>query len=65
MTDVETSVIVCKICKQMKTRYQNGMFDIKSKRWVDEHGKLFNGKVCPECHKNKVKEQIKNKRHGL
>lgn len=58
----EISQIICKVCKQIKSRLQAGKFDEKNKKWVDEKGKLFNGKVCPDCHRDKMKEQVKAKR---
>lgn len=52
----EISVITCKVCKEQKTRYQDGMFDHKNKRWVGEDGTLFNGKCCNSCHRAKQAE---------
>lgn len=59
----EVSQIICKICKQIKARILAGKFDDeKNKKWVDSTGKLFNGKVCPDCHRDNVKKQVKEKR---
>lgn len=49
-------------CGNLKVRRQVGTFDGKNKRYIDEDGRLWNGRVCPVCHKNKVKVQVKEKR---
>lgn len=58
----ETSIIVCKECKQTKVRRLDGMFDTKNKRWTDEKGVVFNGHCCPDCHREKQKLNKKNKK---
>lgn len=59
----ETSIITCKVCKEQKTRYQDGMFDHKNKRWRDENGLMFNGRQCGECVK-KIQAEYQRKKHG-
>ncbi len=49
MSNEETSVVVCKVCNETKTRIQDGMFDHKNKRWRSEDGLLWNGRKCGEC----------------
>ena len=55
---------ICHICQQLKVRVQDGYFGTsKNKRYIDENGKLWNGrKCCPDCHKNKSKETMKTMR---
>lgn len=56
---------ICKICRQVKNRIQNGKYpNGKDKRWVDETGSQWNGAVCPSCQKLKVKQQTKHSRHN-
>ena len=45
---------LCKVCNESKNRIQFGTFgDSKNKRWVDETGKQWNGRVCPECQRKR------------
>lgn len=54
---------VCKICNQLKSRIQMGTFPNKScKRWIDESGKQWSGKVCPECQANRAKVNMRRLR---
>ena len=55
---------ICHICQQLKVRVQDGYFGTsKNKRYIDENGKLWNGrKCCPDCHKDKVKKGMKELR---
>lgn len=65
----ESSVIRCTYCSKtcirfMAGRYPNG----KDKKWVDDKGREFSGRTCPECHANRaalngrLKRLNKNKR---
>ena len=49
-------------CGKLRVRKHSGSFDGKNKRFVDDAGRLWNGRKCPDCHKNKVKVQVKEKR---
>lgn len=63
MDSIETRLILCKVCNIIKKAFLDSKYpDGKDKRWRDEQGKLFNGKLCPVCHSDKVKEHIKKKR---
>lgn len=52
---------VCHTCNELKIRTEDGYFGkSKNKRYVDENGKLWNGrKCCPDCHKKNAKENMK------
>lgn len=53
MSEVKTTQ--CKVCNEVKPRIQYGTFgDGKSKRWVDDTGKLWNGLVCPSCQRKRA-----------
>lgn len=57
------SVIVCKSCKKECRRYFAGRYpNGKDKRWIDEHGREFSGKVCPTCHSSKCAKRVAAKR---
>lgn len=53
----DSSVMVCKICKEIRTRYLDKTYPAGAKRWVDVNGKMFNGKVCPNCHNSHVRQR--------
>lgn len=52
--------MVCKICKKdlVKEPISRG----NHTRFVDENGKLWNGKVCPDCYKIYNRERMRIKR---
>lgn len=58
--------VICKICKEEKTRIRDGMFpNGKDPRFIDKNGIQWNGRECPDCHKSKNKVRIKNRRHKI
>lgn len=58
----EIDISKCSGCGKLEVRKHSGSFDGKNKRFVDLEGKLWNGRKCPVCHKNKVKTQTKERR---
>lgn len=59
----ETSIIVCKSCKQPFERIMAGKYpDGRNKKWVDAEGREFCGLTCPSCHSSRVAVRNKNKR---
>ena len=53
----------CKVCGETKTRIQFGTFNTKKdKRWVDGDGKMWNGRVCPQCQVKIAAENMKKLR---
>lgn len=65
MEDKDHSIIQCKICKLeckriFAGRYPNG----KDKKWVDESGREFSGKVCPKCHAERCAKRVALKRRN-
>jgi len=60
---VESEIKVCKRCHETKTRYMLGKFpDGRNKKWRSETGKLWNGNLCPDCHKAVCRERNKRLR---
>jgi hypothetical protein len=50
----------CKICNQVKPRLTLGLFpNGRAPKYADEHGKLWNGLVCPSCTVDRAKETMK------
>lgn len=58
----ESNVRKCKQCNELKSRSQDGKFDSINKRWRDETGGVWNGKICPSCHIKNQKENQRKKR---
>jgi type II secretory ATPase GspE/PulE/Tfp pilus assembly ATPase PilB-like protein len=53
----------CTKCQEIKNRIQNGKQpDGINKRWVDENGKSWNGRRCPECTISGMKVRMKELR---
>jgi hypothetical protein len=56
----ESNLRKCKDCGELKNRIQDGKFSSgRDKRWLDETGKQWNGSVCPNCQRNRVKLRVK------
>ncbi len=55
--------MVCKMCKEDKVKDPVIRKDVT--RFVDESGRLWNGKVCPDCYKAYNRERMKIKRKQL
>ena len=50
----------CKICNQIKPRLGLGLFpNGRAAKYTDEHGKLWNGLVCPACTVDRAKETMR------
>jgi len=43
-------------------RVQDGQFNLKDKRWMDEQGRLWNGNTCPSCNLERAKGVMKKAR---
>lgn len=54
----ESNLVICKVCEQPKQRVCIGTYTSKNRKYTDQHGKLWNGKVCPQCHRNKIKNSM-------
>jgi ribosomal protein S18 len=52
----------CKVCTQVKQRIADKTYENGLRRYVDETGKMWNGRTCPTCHKEKVKNKVREKR---
>jgi Zn finger protein HypA/HybF involved in hydrogenase expression len=51
----EANLHKCKQCGNLVLRKLDGNFPSKNKKWVDEEGKLWRGKICPKCHRHNQK----------
>lgn len=60
--DLEKNMKVCKVCMILKLRIVAGKFNERSYKYIDNRGKLWNGRVCPDCHKNVCKNNMRDLR---
>jgi hypothetical protein len=60
---MEINKTICKTCGQIKDRIAAGKFNSKDRKWSDQSGKLWNGKICPPCNSDRVKEAMRVKRN--
>ena len=55
----ERNLSTCKICAESKERIEDGKYgESRNKRWRDESGRLWRGRVCPDCHKTEMKTRM-------
>lgn len=55
----ENQLNTCKVCQKNKTRVLTKIYKNGSYRFENEHGKLWSGRVCPECVPEYVKKYSK------
>ncbi len=61
----EAAIIECKVCKVMKSRFEAGKFpNGKIKKYVDQFGAAWNGKVCSTCNRERMKKVMQSNRLG-
>lgn len=59
----EANLVQCKVCQDLKVKIEAGKYPKgKTKKYVDEHNVQWNGKVCPECNRERVKKNMAVKR---
>ena len=56
------SKIECNTCGKLVKRYFVGNFDFRNKKYQDKHGRLFNGRCCPDCQAEKMKLHMRVRR---
>lgn len=55
----EQNLSTCRTCEQPKERIEDGKYGAsRNKRWRDETGRLWRGRVCPDCHKIEMKDRM-------
>lgn len=60
---MEKNLVECKVCRKVKTRVAVGKFgDNKTNIYTDENSVRWNGRVCPQCHKENMKLKTKELR---
>ena len=58
----EIDRVTCKKCGHKKLRIAAGKYDKRNKRYVDNHGSHWNGRLCPTCHNKRIKENMQTMR---
>lgn len=58
----ETDLAQCKTCNQIKVKKFIGKYDANNKKYVDEHGKAWNGRKCPQCQVDHTKHRMRELR---
>ena len=57
--------IKCKVCGIVKERIKSGVFgDGESPRWVGCHADQWNGKLCPNCNRERARETMRKTRQS-
>lgn len=55
----EENEVICKVCGQLKKKIEAGKYPKgKTKKYVNEQGKLWNGKMCPDCNVARAKKTM-------
>ena len=57
---IEDAIMICKSCKKDVTKEPVMRNDVT--RFIDQSGKLWNGKQCPECYRAYNRERMRLKR---
>lgn len=59
---LERNLSTCKICQQVKVRILQGRFPNNSAyKYLDDDGKQWMGRTCPECHREKMANNYRKK----
>ncbi len=61
---LEVNKKLCKLCNEVKTHILVGKFDERNKKYTDETGSYWNGRVCPTCNRGRVRENMRKKREA-
>lgn len=61
----ESNQIICKVCRVIKTRIIVEAFPSGNRKYRDESGGIFNGKVCPDCDRIRAKQRMRRHRGTL
>ena len=56
---LEQNLSTCRVCGENKERIEDGKYgESRNKRWRDDSGRLWRGRVCPDCHKLDMKTRM-------
>ena len=57
-----SKTIICKRCKEKVKLYQKGKYPNGTKKWVDEEGRIANGRMCPLCNNKRARDTMRKSR---
>lgn len=60
---MQSSKRVCKVCMKEHARNYSGKIG-KDSSWRDEHGLLWNGKICGACNRDRVRDAVAKHRQS-
>lgn len=60
---MESNLTKCKQCEVLKVKTEAGKYPKgKTKKFIDENGLQWNGKLCPQCNQQRAKNTMKASR---
>lgn len=55
----EENEVICKVCGELRKKIEDGKYPKgKTKKYVDQFGVQWNGKVCPQCNRDRAKKTM-------
>lgn len=58
-------ITTCRECNKKVLRVEEAPFPNGGRRFVDEKGALWNGRVCPACNRLRAAESMSERRRRL
>lgn len=59
---MEADLKECRLCLRKQLRIIIGKFPSNNKKYADEQGRLWNGRLCGECNNNRIKNKMQELR---
>lgn len=53
--ETERDMVTCRKCSEIKPRIKKGKYNETNHKYVDDNGRAWNGRSCPECNAERVK----------
>lgn len=53
--EIERDLVRCNKCGQVKPRIRMGKYNENDFKYIDDNGRAWNGRSCPECNAERVK----------
>lgn len=60
----EINLHECKACLIKKTRMLAGRYPSNNNKYTDEQGRLWSGRLCPDCNHSRLLITMRQKRSG-
>lgn len=58
----EANKHICKVCKELKNRIEDGYYPNANKKYRGDDGLLWSGKICGICNQKRLKIAMQLKR---